>query len=166
MKTFSVCHSMHAALFKRYDMASSSFVSVGDVKGEYAPEDSRTGAEYRCLGDKASANKVSHSSDFKPGLFYPPTVFIWGVDENGDPLPHEVVEAFCKQMRYTSTRRVLLPKGYAGTGSTWDNAVMFTPVEAQPYWHSIESILAQQFPKDEVYREAPDFVTVFVDEKD
>ena len=145
MKHFAITRAQHAYLFKRYCMTASEHVTVGDSQGDYGRKDSETDSYFKCLGE-SRGKKVAHSSDLKPGLFYPATVFVWGVDDNGDSLPHEQVELFCKQIRYTSHSRCLLPRGYAGGRWTWDNAVYFSPPEQQPHWFSMEALLKQQFP--------------------
>lgn len=141
---------MHAFLQKWYDLRMKDFVTVGDVDGRFGREDSKTRAEVRCLGENRRG-KVSYSTDYKCGSFYPENVFIWGVDENDDPLPHEAVEEFCKQLRYSSTRRVLLPNRWNRGKMTWDNAVMYSPIEMKPDWYWLPKILKLRFPGAEVF---------------
>ena len=141
---------MHASLYKRYDLAKGDFVTVGDTDGVYAREDSKTGAEYRCLGEGTKGKKVLHSSDLQPGLFYPENVFVGGRDENDESLPFEELEAFCKQSRYIKTKRVILPRGFDRGKMTWENVLTFSPIEAKPTWEFIPNIIKQQFPKAEI----------------
>ncbi len=146
MKFITICKAMHAPLYKRYDLKVGDFVTVGNVEGTYGREDGETGAEYKCLSCwKSKRGKVPYSSDFKVGSFYPENIFIWGKDENNSNLTHEQIEGFCKQLRYNSTRRVILPNGFNKGQTTWNFALMYSPVERKPNWSSLPAILTQQF---------------------
>lgn len=134
----NIVKAMHASLNQRYDLKSGGFVRVGDCEGTYAPEDSATGAEYRCLGEGSRGKKVSHSSEFRPGLFYPENVFIYGYDENDDSLPHETLETIKNIFWGAETKRVILPRGYEKGVNTWDNALMYSPIDGKPQWHQID----------------------------
>lgn len=141
----------HAPLFQRYDLKSGGFITLG-VKGRYGQEDSVTGAEYKCLGEGKVRNKVSYSSDCKIGYFYPENTFVWGNDDNGNPLSFEKVEEFITKTYGGKEHlaRAILPNGW-NKGLTWYNAVYFSPVERQPY--SVESLvkyIKQRLPEIEV----------------
>lgn len=149
MKYIIIQRVPHAILNKRYCLNAGGFVTVGDINGVYAREDSKTGAEYRCLGLGKKGTKISYSSDWKPGLFYPENTFIYGFDEDNNNLSFEQIETFTKKFWGCKTQRALLPNGW-NKGWTWYNAIYFSPVDFQPLWYGVLGRVKQEFPGCEV----------------
>lgn len=151
---FFVQLSHMAALFERYDIAKGRKVRVG-VDDIYGPIDPESGASYKALGNPSEKGNgmIFYSGDLTVGLFYPEQVFIYGHGERqSEGLTFEQVEAFKAAMWDRGTSRVLLPKGYVKGQWTWDQGVMYSPVENKPQWYGIEKMLASKFPGSDVYR--------------
>lgn len=135
-------------------------VAVGDASGRFGPEDRASGAEYRCLSTGERHGRPTVSSDWECGFLYPATVFIWGEDGEGEPLPFEEIESFARVLGYTKHKRALLPAGWSKGQWTWDKALRFVPLEWAPSWYGIEGLLKARFPKAEVYGDAGRCFTV------
>jgi len=150
----SLHSSTHAALHKLYDPRVGRHVLVGRP-AQYGPVDDR-GAEYKSLGGPDHR----YSKDHEVGLSYNDTVFVYGDNEEGEPLSHDQLEAFLVKAGYSpqSVERVVLHRGTARGGiPTWMDALQFVPPERAPFrldWGGAdaERSLKARFPQAEVMR--------------
>lgn len=150
----------HAALNRRYSLRHRAFIDVGTRKGTYAPEDD-AGIEYRCLAESGDgfSGRVTVSRDYEPGLFYPATVFVRGLDDEGKPLSHNDLLRFVRAARLGSEatmRPLWLPQGYdQDQNPGWQAALKFYPIERAPYWgtagESLERLMQTRFPRAEAF---------------
>lgn len=126
--------------------------TVPDLRGgrpAYAPGHAATygrtkdeGLEDYYVGISESMNGAVGMRDIGWGHFYPERVFVWGQDEDGDPLKRSVVREYLQAMGLRSNRDFWNPcqvwRGFSRGDVTWHNALR-ADANLGIRWHDVTS---------------------------